>query len=139
MNTDNFINTMEDNDLFPYECGAKDYRDMMPICFAMFKSEEFKSHIELILEHMLATGIEFSSPGGSFKRKFLVYMSQYLNFKIRFPRAGEYLKRDSKLRELLQPLAKVICSEIENIEKWKKENPNLANASDIPDYFSGKI
>ena len=82
---------------------------MMQICFAMFKSEEFKSHIELILEHMLAAGIQFSSPGGSFKRKFLVYMSQYLNFKIRFPRAGEYLKRDYKLPELLQPLAKVIC------------------------------
>ena len=124
MNIDNFKNTREDKDLFPYECGAEDYRDMMQICFAMLKLEEFRSHIELILEHMLEVGIEFSSPGGSFKRKFMVYMSQYLNFKIRYPRAGEYLKKDAKLRELLEPLAKIICSEIENLEKWKKENPN---------------
>ena len=40
MEIDNFKYTREDKDLFPYECGAEDYRDMMQICFAMFKLEE---------------------------------------------------------------------------------------------------
>ena len=32
-------------------------------------------------------------------------------------------------------VAKIICSEIENIEKWKKENPNALGE---PEYFGGE-
>ena len=124
MNIDNFKNNREDKDFFPYEYGAEDIDDMKSVCFTMFGSKEFESNLDLILKHLLDVGIQFSSPGGSFKRKFWVNMSRYLNFKLRYPRAGENLKKDSKLRELLEPLAKIICLEREKLEKWKKENPN---------------
>ena len=47
-----------------------------------------------------------------------------MNYQIRFPRAGNYLKTDEKLRQLLEPLAKILCSEKKTLEDWKKKNPN---------------
>ena len=107
---ENFKNAREDKDLFPYEYGADNYNDMREVCFNLYKSKELKPDLEHLYKHMEEVGIQFFSPGGSFKRKFMVYLSQYMNHKIRSPRQGDYLKKDSKMRELLEPFAKIICA-----------------------------
>jgi len=105
-----FKNTREDKDLFPYEYGAENYNDMREVCFNLYKLKELESDLKHLYKHMEEVGIQFFSPGGSFKRKFMVYLSQYMNYKIRFPRQGNYLKKDAKMRELLEPFAKIICA-----------------------------
>ena len=88
---DNFKNLKEDKDLFPYEYGVKDYGYMRESVFSLLRRQELASNFDLILKHMEKVGFEFFSPGGSFKRKLIVYLSQYMNYQIRFPRAGNYL------------------------------------------------
>ena len=111
---DNYKNTREDKDLFPYEYGAEYLKDdMANSILTLFRREELKSHFDQIWEHI----DEFSIPGNnSFKRKVLHYLSDYMNYKIRYRGTylkdrGLYLKKDDKFRELLYPLAKIICSE----------------------------
>ena len=93
---------------------------MREVCFNLYKLKELESDIELLYKHMEEVGIQFFSPGGSFKRKFMVYLSQYMNYKIRFPRQGNYLKKDDKLRELLEPVAKYLINLtiLDKKQKW---------------------
>ena len=121
---DNFKNHKEDKDLFPYEYGASSYDHMRESIFALLRREELASSIRSIYKHMEENGVVFSSPGASFKRKFCNNLSQYMNYRIRYPRIGENLKKDDKLRQLLEPLAKILCTEKNILEEWKKKNPN---------------
>ena len=86
--------------------------------------EELASNIDLIYTHMDENGVIFSSPGGSFKRKLIINLSHYMNYNIRQPRRGENLKKDDKMRQLLEPLAKILCTEKYNLEEFKKKIPN---------------
>ena len=121
---ENYKNLKEDNDLFPYEYGASSIDQMRESIFALLRREELASSVRSIYQHMEENGVVFSSPGGSFKRKFCNNLSEYMNFRIRYPRRGENLKKDDKLRQLLEPLAKILCTEKNILEKWKKKNPN---------------
>ena len=47
-----------------------------------------------------------------------------MNYNIRQPRRGENLKKDDKMRQLLEPLAKILCTEKYNLEEFKKKIPN---------------
>ena len=107
----NCKNMREDNDLFPYEYGVSRYDNMREPIFNLLRRKDLASNIDLIQKHMLDNGVIFSSPGGSFKRKFLVLLSDYMNYRIRYPRHAEVLKNDEKLRQLLEPIAKAICKE----------------------------
>ena len=83
---DNFKNHKEDKDLFPYEYGASSYDHMRESIFALLRREELASSIRSIYKHMEENGVVFSSPGASFKRKFCNNLSQYMNYRIRYPR-----------------------------------------------------
>ena len=121
---ENYKNLKEDNDLFPYEYGSSRYEDMREYVFSLLRRQELESNFDLIYKHMDENGVVFSSPGGSFQRKLLINLSHYMNYHIRYPRRGENLKKDDKMRQLLEPLAKIICTEKNNLEEWKKKNPN---------------
>ena len=108
---ENYKNLEDDNNFFPYEYGASSYDHMRESIFALLRREELASSIRSIYKHMEENGVVFSSPGASFKRKFCNNLSQYMNYRIRYPRRGENLKKDDKLRQLLEPLAKILCTE----------------------------
>jgi len=121
---ENYKNLSEDNDLFPYEYGVSRYDNMHESIFSLLRRKELSPNIGLIQKHMLDNDGVFSSPGGSFNRKFFVLLSQYMNCRIRYPRHAEVLTNDDKLRQLLEPLAKIICTEKSIFEEWVKKNPN---------------
>ena len=79
--------------------------------FSLLRRQELAFKIDLIYTHMEENGVVFSSQGGSFQRKLLVNLSHYMNYHIRYPRRGENLKKDDKMRHLLEPLAKILCTE----------------------------
>ena len=108
---DNFKNHKEDKDLFPYEYGALSYDHMRESIFALLRREELASSIRSIYKHMEENGVVFSSPGGSFQRKLLAFLSRYMNYRLRHPHRAEILKKDDKMRQLLEPLAKILCTE----------------------------
>ena len=108
---DNYINQKKDKKFFPYEYGTSRYGQMREPIFGLLRREELAPNIGFIYKHFEDSGVVFSSPGGSFKRKFLCYLSQYMNSGIRTRSNAEMLKSDDKLRELLEPLAKIICQE----------------------------
>jgi hypothetical protein len=120
---ENYKNLMEDHDLFPYEYGVSRYDNMREPIFDLLRRKDLASNIDLIQKHMFDNGVVFSSPGGSFKRKFLVLLSHYMNYRIRYPRHAEVLINDDKMRQLLEPLAKIICAEKSIFEEWVKKNP----------------
>ena len=124
---ESYKNLKEDNDLFPYEYGSSRYEDMRESVFSLLRRQELESNFDLIYKHMDENGVVFSSPGGSFQRKLLVNLSHYMNYHIRYPRRGENLKKDDKMRQLFEPLAKIICTEKNNLEEWKKKNPNRSD------------
>ena len=121
---ENYKNLKEDKEFFPYEYGSSRYENMRESVFSLLRRQELESNFDLIYKHMDENGVVFSSPGGSFQRKLLVNLSNYMNYHIRYPRRGENLKKDDKMRQLLEPLAKIICTEKNNLEEWKKKNPN---------------
>ena len=121
---ENYKNLREDKGFFPYEYGASRYSQTSDAILQLSVREELASNIDLIYIHMEENGVVFSSPGASFKRKFCNNLSQYMNYRIRHPRIGENLKKDDKLRQLLEPLAKILCTEKNILEEWKKKNPN---------------
>ena len=120
---ENYKNLMEDHDLFPYEYGVSRYDNMREPIFDLLRRKDLASNIDLIQKHMFDNGVVFSSPGGSFQRKFLVLLSDYMNYRIRYPRHAEVLINDDKMRQLLEPLAKIICAEKSIFEEWVKKNP----------------
>ena len=119
-----YKNLKEDKEFFPYEYGASRYSQTSDAILQLSVREDLASNIDLIYTHMDENGVVFSSPGGSFKRKLIINLSHYMNYNIRQPRRGENLKKDDKMRQLLEPLAKIICTEKNNLEEWKKKNPN---------------
>ena len=108
---ENYKNLKEDNDLFPYEYGSSRYEDMRESVFSLLRRQELESNFDLIYKHMEENGVVFSSPGGSFQRKLLAFLTRYMNYRLRHPHRAEILKKDDKLRQLLDPLAKIICTE----------------------------
>ena len=108
---ENYKNLREDKEFFPYEYGASRYSQTSDAILQLSVREELASNIDLIYTHMDENGVVFSSPGGSFQRKFLVLLSDYMNYRIRYPRHAEVLINDDKIRQLLEPLAKIICAE----------------------------
>ena len=106
-----YKNLKEDNDLFPYEYGSSRYEDMRESVFSLLRRQELESNFDLIYKHMEENGVVFSSPGGSFQRKLLAFLTRYMNYRLRHPHRAEILKKDDKLRQLLDPLAKIICTE----------------------------
>jgi len=119
-----YKNLKEDKEFFPYEYGASRYSQTSDAILQLSVREELASNIDLIYTHMDENGVIFSSPGGSFKRKLIINLSHYMNYNIRQPRRGENLKKDDKMRQLLEPLAKILCTEKYNLEKFKKKIPN---------------
>jgi len=119
-----YKNLKEDKEFFPYEYGASRYSQTSDAILQLSVREELASNIDLIYTHMDENGVIFSSPGGSFKRKLIINLSHYMNYNIRQPRRGENLKNDDKMRQLLEPLAKILCTEKYNLEKFKKKIPN---------------
>ena len=113
---EDYKNLKEDNDLFPYEYGSLIYNDVMmnKRILDLFRRKEVESNMDLICKHMEENGVVFSSPGGSFQRKLLAFLSRYMNYRLRHPHRAEILKKDDKLRQLLDPLAKIICTEKNN-------------------------
>ncbi len=107
----NYLNQRKDKIYFPYEYGTGMYDQMREPIFGLLRREELEHKIYNIYKHLEDCGVIFCSPGGSFKRKFLCYLSQYMNSGIRTRSNAEMLKSDDKLRELLEPLAKIICQE----------------------------
>ena len=107
----NYLNQRKDKIYFPYEYGTGMYDQMREPIFGLLRREELAPKIGFIYKHLEDCGVIFSSPGGSFKRKFLCYLSQYMNSGIRTRSNAEMLKSNDKLRELLEPLAKIICQE----------------------------
>ena len=110
---EDYKNLKEDNDLFPYEYGSLTYYNAMMSkrILDLFRRIELESNMDLICKHMEENGIVFSSPGRSFQRKLLAFLSRYMNYRLRHPHRAEILKKDDKLRQLLEPLAKMVCSE----------------------------
>ena len=110
---EDYKNLKEDNDLFPYEYGSLKYNDviMNKRILDLFRRKEVESNMDLIYIHMEENGVVFFNPGGSFQRKLLVNLSHYMNYNIGYPRRGENLKKDDKMRQLLEPLAKILCTE----------------------------
>ena len=49
---DNFKNLKEDKDLFPYEYGAEDYRDMRGPIKALLRREELSPNFDLLKKHI---------------------------------------------------------------------------------------
>ena len=130
---ENYKNLKKDKEFFPYEYGSSRYENMRESVFSLLRRQELESNFDLIYKHMDENGVVFSSPGGSFQRKLLVNLSNYMNYHIRYPRRGENLKKDDKMRQLLEPLAKIICTEKNNLEEWKKKNPNGYGEYNYPD------
>ena len=112
---EDYKNLKEDNDLFPYEYGSLIYNDVMmnKRILDLFRRKEVESNMDLICKHMEENGVVFSSPGRSFQRKLLAFLSRYMNYRLRHPHRAEILKKDDKLRQLLDPLAKIICTDEE--------------------------
>ena len=135
---EDYKNLKEDNDLFPYEYGSSRYENMRESVFSLLRRQELESNFDLIYKHMDENGVVFSSPGGSFQRKLLVNLSLYMNYHIRYPRRGENLKKDDKMRQLLEPLAKILCTEKYNLEEFKKKIPNGYGEYDFSDGTSYK-
>ena len=106
-----YKNLKEDKEFFPYEYGASRYSQTSRSIMKLSIREELASNINLIYTHMDENGVVFSSPGGSFQRKLIINLSHYMNYNIRQPRRGENLKKDDKMRQLLEPLAKILCTE----------------------------
>ena len=106
----------EDKEFFPYEYGSLIYNDAMinKRILDLFRRKEVESNMDLICKHMEENGVVFSSPGGSFQRKLFAVLSRYMNYRLRHPHRAEILKKDDKLRQLLDPLAKIICTEKNN-------------------------
>ena len=123
---ENYKNLKEDKEFFPYEYGSLIYNDAMmnKRILDLFRRKEVESNMDLIYKHMEENGVVFSSPGRSFQRKLLAFLSRYMNYRLRHPHRAEILKKDDKLRHLLDPLAKIICTEKNNLEEWKKKNQN---------------
>jgi len=108
---ENYKNLREDKGFFPYEYGASRYSQTSDAILQLSVREELASNIDLIYTHMEENGVVFSSPGGSFQRKLLAFLTRYMNYRLRHPHRAEILKKDDKLRQLLDPLAKIICTE----------------------------
>ena len=124
---DNYKNNREDNNLFPYEYGVSRYEDMLEAIFSLLRKER-SPNIDFVDKHM-SNDINWS-----FNRKFRVLLSQYMNYSLR--RRGIYaerLKNDEKLRQLLEPLAKILCTEKSIFEEWLKKNPNGYGEYSYPD------
>ncbi len=130
---ENYINLKEDKNFFPYEYGVSSYDAMHKPFFDLLKREELGPNIDLICKEMLDNGVVFSSPGGSFERKFLVFFSQYMNYRIRTSNHTSALKSADKLRQLMEPLAKILCTEKSNLEEFKKKIPNGYGEYDFSD------
>ena len=113
---ENYKNLKEDKEFFPYEYGALRYSQTSRSIMKLLIREELASNINLIYTHMDENGVVFSSPGGSFQRKLIINLSHYMNYNIRQPRRGENLKKDDIMRQLLEPLAKILCTEKYNLE-----------------------
>ena len=135
---ENYKNLKEDKEFFPYEYGASRYSQTSRSIMKLSIREELASNIDLIYKHMDENGVVFSSPGGSFKRKLIINLSHYMNYNIRQPRRGENLKKDDKMRQLLEPLAKILCTEKYNLEEFKKKIPNGYGEYDFSDGTSYK-
>ena len=135
---ENYKNLKEDKEFFPYEYGASRYSHTSGSIMKLSIREELASKINLIYTHMEENGVLFSSPGGSFKRKLIINLSHYMNYNIRQPRRGENLKKDDKMRQLLEPLAKILCTEKYNLEEFKKKIPNGYGGYDFSDETSYK-
>ena len=135
---ENYKNLKEDKKFFPYEYGASRYSQTSRSIMKLSIREELASNIDLIYTHMDENGVVFSSPGGSFKRKLIINLSHYMNYHIRQPRRGENLKKDDKMRQLLEPLAKTLCTEKYNLEEFKKKIPNGFGEYDFSDGTSYK-
>ena len=110
---ENYKNLKEDKEFFPYEYGASRYSQTSESIMKLSIREELASNINLIYTHMEDNGVLFSSPGGSFKRKLLAFLTRYMNYRLRHPHRAVILKKDDKLRQLLDPLAKIICTDEE--------------------------
>ena len=117
-----YKNLKEDKEFFPYEYGSLIYNDAMmnKRILDLFRRKELESNMDLICNHMEENGVVFSSPGGSFQRKLLAFLTRYMNYRLRHPHRAEILKKDDKLRQLIDPLAKIICTEKNNLEEWGK-------------------
>ena len=135
---ENYKNLKEDKEFFPYEYGSSRYENMRESVFSLLRRQELESNFDLIYKHMDENGVVFSSPGGSFQRKLLVNLSHYMNYNIRQPRRGENLKKDDKMCQLLEPLAKILCTEKYNLEEFKKKIPNGYGEYDFSDGTSYK-
>ena len=135
---ENYKNLKEDKEFFPYEYGASRYSQTSGSIMKLSIREELASKINLVYTHMEENGVLFSSPGGSFKRKLIINLSHYMNYNIRQPRRGENLKKDDKMRQLLEPLAKILCTEKYNLEEFKKKIPNGYGEYDFSDGTSYK-
>ena len=135
---ENYKNLKEDKEFFPYEYGASRYSQTSDAILQLSVREELASNIDLIYTHMDENGVIFSSPGGSFQRKLIINLSHYMNYNIRQPRRGENLKKDDKMRQLLEPLAKILCTEKYNLEEFKKKIPNGYGEYDFSDGTSYK-
>ena len=116
---ENYKNMREDNDLFPYEYGASGYSvKMFELIKDFIRRESDGSNLDLIRTYLL------DRPNNGFPRELLKQLSRYMNYRIRYPRHAEVLINDNKLRQLLEPLAKIICTEKSIFEEWVKKNPN---------------
>ena len=113
---DNFKNLKEDKDLFPYEYGAEDYRDMRGPIKALLRREELSPNFDLLKEHIEECGIHYTNILGDSRLQMNYCLSQYMNYKIRFGRPSLDILTNAKVRELLEPLAKILCSE--KIDKY---------------------
>jgi hypothetical protein len=119
----NCKNLREDNDLFPYEYGVSEYHHMREPIYDLYEKKDLQSNINLLKKYMLDNYLINLNAGESVKRKFLKLLSDYMNYRIRYPRHAEVLINDDKLRQLLEPLAKIICTEKSIFEEWVKKNP----------------
>jgi len=110
---EDYENLREDKEFFPYEYGSLTYYNVMMSkrILDLFRRIELESNMDLICKHMEENGVVFSSPGRSFQRKLFTALSRYMNYRLRHPYRAEILKKDDKLRQLLEPLAKIVCSE----------------------------
>ena len=103
---ENYKNLREDNDLFPYEYGASGYNvKMFELIKDFIRRESEGSNLDLIRTYLL------DRPNNGFPRELSKQLSRYMNYRVRYPRHADTLKKDDKLRKLLEPLAKAICIE----------------------------
>ena len=101
----NYKNLREDNDLFPYEYGASGYSvKMFELIKDFIRRESEGTNLDIIRTYLL------DRPNNGFPRELLKQLSRYMNYQIRYPRHAELLKNDEQLRQLLDPIAKAICT-----------------------------